>query len=82
MRPRYITSGPGLAGCVRLTPREQLVKAVEQLVTIRGRRELTIFKWELLRSSPGTGVAIVVPVGLTLLAAAFPAGRRGSVVGI
>ena len=35
----------------------------------------------LLRSSPGTGAAIV-PLGLTLLAAAFPAGRRGSVVGI
>jgi hypothetical protein len=28
----------------------------------------------LLRSSPGTGTAIVVPLGLTLLAAAFPAG--------
>ena len=28
----------------------------------------------LLRSNPGTGTAIVVPLGLTLLAAAFPAG--------
>ena len=29
-----------------------------------------------------TGAAIVVPLGLTLLASAFPAGRRGGVVGI
>jgi hypothetical protein len=36
----------------------------------------------LLTSSPGTGAAVVVPLGLTLLPAAFPAGRRGSVVGI
>jgi hypothetical protein len=32
----------------------------------------------LLRSSPGTGTAIVVPLGLTLLAAAFPAGGAAS----
>jgi hypothetical protein len=38
--------------------------------------------WGLLRSSPGTGAAIVVPLGLTLLTSAFPAGLRGSVVGI
>jgi hypothetical protein len=34
--------------------------------------------WGLLRSSPGTGAAIVVPLGLTLLTGAFPASWRGS----